>query len=529
LFLTGTWYTDKDYGSEDIALARKEKLLHSTMLVTLVIILSKVVGFGRDMVTTAYFGLTSANDAYVSAYSLFYLPVLLFNSCISATLIPLYMEEREQRSLAHSNHFASNAINLFALAALVVSALMYALAGPLVKIVYPGFDAEKIALTAKLTRIMVLALVFNVTSISVSSLLNAMEKYIAAQLTGFPLSICVITASVFFSAKYGIEAVAWGVFAANLLQLVVLIPFLRGSFTYSPILDMKDKRFRRLMVLAGPALLSMGVSELNHMIDHMLASGLAVGTMAGMTSAYRLITFLQGIMIVPLTTIMFSKMSRKVAVHDERGALDMLLSSVQTLSMVVLPVVAIGVVLRQDVIKFAYMRGKFTLDDVAVTAGILAFYLVGLPAFGMRDFLNRMFPALKDTKTPFRVSCLVVAVNIVMNIILRRFMGANGLAFATSIAGYTGMAALLILLRKRFGHIGFAKVLPELGKIVVSTGVCVAACLGMNSLLPEAMGTGMVFLRLAAAAGVALIVYVICCLVLRVKPLKDFAKMLRRG
>ena len=82
------------------------------------------------------------------------------------------------------------------------------------------------------TVLMVLALVFNVTSISVASLLNAMEKYIAAQLTGFPLSVCVIAASVFFSDTYGIEAVAWGVFAANVLQLLVLIPFMRGWFKY---------------------------------------------------------------------------------------------------------------------------------------------------------------------------------------------------------------------------------------------------------------------------------------------------------
>ena len=207
----------------------------------------------------------------------------------------------------------------------------------------------------------------------------------------------------------------------------------------------------------------------------------------------------------------------------------MLLSSVLTLSLVVLPVVAIGIVMSTDVIKFAYMRGQFTLENAKLTGGILAFYVVGLPAFGMRDFLNRMFHALKDTKTPFRVSCIVVAVNIALNIILRKFMGANGLAFATSIAGYVGMAALIILLKKRFGHIGFKKILVELAKIVISTGVCAAVCLVMNRMLPEAMGTLHVFLRLAAAAGVSLVVYVICCVVLRVKPLKDFAKMLRRG
>ena len=85
------------------------------MLVTVVIILSKVSGFVRDMILANYFGTGMANDAYVSAYSLFYLPVLLFNSCISATLIPLYVQEREQHSLKQANQFASNTLNLFAL------------------------------------------------------------------------------------------------------------------------------------------------------------------------------------------------------------------------------------------------------------------------------------------------------------------------------------------------------------------------------------------------------------------------------
>ena len=421
---------------------KRKKILQSTMLVTLVIILSKALGFGRDMVTTAYFGRTAANDAYVSAYSLFYLPVLLFNSCISATLIPLYTEERERYSLERSNHFASNAINLFALASLVVSALMLVLAQPLVNLVYNGFDAETAQLTAELTRIMVLALVFNVTSISVSSLLNAMEKYIAAQLTGFPLSVCVIGAAVFFSGRYGVAALAWGVFAANVLQLAVLVPFLRGWFRYYPVMDFRDERFHRLMVLALPALLSMGVSELNHMIDNMLASGLPEGTLTSLTSSYRLVTFLQGVLIVPLTTIMFSKMSRHVAENDLRGALRMTRKSLLLLALVVLPVVAIGAVLSEDVIKFAYMRGAFTLEDVWATSGVLACYVVGVPAFGLRDYLSRMFHAVKDTKKPFYVSCVVVALNVVLNLILRELMGASGLALATSISSYIGVAIM---------------------------------------------------------------------------------------
>ncbi|MCQ2437365.1 MAG: murein biosynthesis integral membrane protein MurJ [Clostridia bacterium] len=509
-------------------MAKKDKLLTGTLLVTLVIMLSKGVGFVRDIVTTAYFGRTMANDAYVSAYSLFYLPVLLFNSCISATLIPLYSDERAQKGLDKANRFASNAINLFAIASILVSVVMIALTGPIVGLVYNGFDAEKAALTAKLTRIMTAALVFNVTSISLASLLNAMEKYIAAQLTGFPLSICVMIACFAFSGKMGIEAVAWGVFAANICQLLVLLPFLRGGFKYSLHVDAKDEKIRRLVILALPALLSMGISELNHMIDHALASTLPGGTMTSLTSAYRLVTFLQGIMIVPLTTIMFSKMSKRVAEKDDRGALQMLLKSMTTLAVVVLPVVAIGAIMASDVIQFAYQRGAFTMEDVAATAGVLAFYVIGIPAFGMRDFLSRMFHALKDTKTPFKVACVVVATNIVLNFILRALMGANGLALATSVAGYTGATIMLILLRKRFGRLGFKEVAKELIKIVIATAACAVVCFVMNRVLPAADSTIRVFVRLAISAAASGVVYLICCVVLRVRSLTGLLASLKR-
>ena len=510
-------------------MARQQRVFKTTMLVTAVIILSKVFGFVRDMILANYFGTGISNDAYVSAYSLFYLPVLLFNSCISATLIPLYVEQREQHSLERSNHFASNTLNLFALAALAISALMVLLARPLVGLIYVGFEAEKADLTVRLVRVMLLSLVFNVTSISLASLLNAAEKYVAAQLTGFPLSLCVMAASVFFSGRYGIMAVGWGVFAANFLQFLVLIPFLRGWFRYSPVIDFADKRFHKLVKLAGPAMLAMGISELNHMIDHALASGLNPGDISAMSYAYRLITFLLGVLMVPLTTVMFSKLSRLAAEHDQDGMLDVLRRCILVIALVALPIVAVAVVMSRDVIQFAYMRGQFGMDSVRVTAGILICYVVGVPAFGLRDFLSRVFHALQDTRTPFRVSCLVVGLNIVLNLILRIFLGANGLALATSIAGTTGMCTLLWLLRKRFGHLGFRAVAADLLKIAASALVCAAVCVGMNRALPEVLGTGRVFLRLAACAGTALAAYVLCCFLLRVRTLRTFAAdVLRR-
>ena len=505
---------------EVCVLARKDKLIKTTALVTAVIILSKVFGLARDVITAGYFGTGIENDAYQSAYSLFYVPVLLFNSCITATIVPLFVEEKEKYSLKHSNHFASNALNLFAVAALVVSAIMYAFCEPIVNLIY-HFDAQGIAITVKLTRIMLLGLVFNVSSIVISSLLNAMERFMAAQLTGFPLSVAVILAVVVFAPKMGIEAVAWGVFAASVLQVVILIPALMGWFEYKPVLDLKDKRFHRLLKLAGPAVLSMGVSELNHMIDRSLASGLPTGSISAMSYAYKLITFLLGVLMVPLTTIMFSRMSRQAAGDNKEGVLSSLRNSIMLISLVALPVIAVGMAMSTDVVKMIYMRGNFNLDSVKLTASVLMFYLIGVLGFGFRDFMNRTFHSLQDTKTPFKVACLVVALNIILNIILRRFMGARGLALATSIASYCGLTAMFILLRKRMGHLGFKHIAGELFKIVVAALWCAVACQAVGSVLPEANGTLGAVGRLVAGTAAGFIVYLALCLGMRVKVMKD--------
>lgn len=511
-------------------MAKRDGVLKTTAMVTLVIIISKLIGFVRDLIVANYFGTGIESDAYLSAYSLFYLPVLLFNSCITSTLIPLYVDARKNVSLRRADRFGSNVINIFALFSLVISALMFAFAKPLTSLVYGGFSADKLALTAKLTQIMLITLMFSVISIVLSSILNADERYIPAQLTGFPLSLTVVVACVFFSDRFGVEALAWGVFAAGILQVLVLLPFMRGSFRYSAIMNFKDKRLKRLMRLAVPAMLSMAVSELNHMIDHWLASGLNNGDISAMSYAFKLITFMTGILIVPLTTIMFSKMSKLVANRDAPGILAIVRRSVVVITLVMLPIVLIAAVMNADVIKLAFMRGAFDANSVRVTSGVFVFYVLGVIGFGLRDLLNRTFHSMQDTKTTFRVSCVVVALNITLNIILRIYMGVNGLALATTLAGSTGAVLMFILLRKRFGRLGFRRIAQELIKIGVAGLTCAAVCIIMDHVLPVAIGTFRVFVRLTATTLAAGLTYLAVCLLLRVRMLDGFMnKIIERG
>ncbi|MBQ2433651.1 MAG: murein biosynthesis integral membrane protein MurJ [Clostridia bacterium] len=507
---------------------KKDRLVSATMSVTLIILFSKGVGFIREMIMANYFGRNWITDAYNSAYSLFYLPILLFSSCITSTLVPLYIKKENALGRNGANKYASNVLNVFALFSLIVSLIMMIFAPQLVNLVYPGFDGETFHLTTYLSRIMYPALIFFVAGIVLSTILNAQEHYIAAQLTGLPLSFALIFAAVFLSDAYGIYAQAWGVFAAGVLQIVILYPTLKKSFRYSFSVRVNDPDFKALMILAVPALLSMAVNELNHMIDRMLASSLNPGDISAMTYAFKLITFMIGVLVVPLTTISFSKMSKEAVKKDASAIIPHIHRSLNLLLFAILPIVMMAAVCSEDIIRLAYGRGQFDEESVRITGVVFMFYVVGVPFFGVRDLLNRVFHSLQDTKTPMIIAAISMAFNIALNLVLRKYMGVNGLAFATAIAALIGVTLLFIRLSGRIKNVFSLTFLKELAKILIASAITLAVSMLLSSVCPVSATMLSTLLRLFVICGVGAIVYLAVCIVLRVSAVKGFVSLLKR-
>jgi putative peptidoglycan lipid II flippase len=323
-----------------------------------------------------------------------------------------------------------------------------------------------------------------------------------------------------FSRQYGIIALAWGVCAAAVMQVLILLPALRGSFKYSARLKIKDKRFKKLIILAVPAMLSMAVNELNHMVDQVLAAPLPDGNIAAMSYAFKIITVYTGILLVPLTTVIFSHMSRRAAERDIRGVAVLTVKCVETVALVALPVTVISVALSRDIIRAVFMRGAFDETSLALTAPAFVGYVVGLLGFGLRDLINRAFNALQDTRTPLIISVGTVALNVVLDILAVDSMGIAGLALATAVSSSMGALALYMALRKKLKRMGGRRFSTELLKIAFATIACVVACAALNGILPEAAGSLRIFLRLAVCALGSLAAYMAAALLMGVRQLK---------
>lgn len=511
-------------------MAKVEKTAKTTLMLTLVIFLSKAFGFVRESIIAAYFGTGMEADAYTASYGTYYVPILLFGSCISSTLIPMYVDLRSNRGPEQANRLASNALNLFAAFGLIVAAAMFLFADPILSLLYHGFDVEKHALTVELMRIMLPGLGFAIAALVLLNILNAQERFTAAQLTGFPLSVCTICGAVFFSKTYGVQALAWGVFLTGLLQVVIQLPALKKSYRYQWVFDPADPMIKKMLILAVPAILSMSATEINSLVDKSMASSLGTGSLSAMNYAFRLVAFVQGILVVPLMTVMFSRMSKRAAYKDKQGVVKLFRECSEVICAIVLPVTIIAAVLSRGVIRFAFMRGEFNENSLILTSGVFAMYILGELFFGIRDLLNRVFHSMQDTKTPMSVALFMVIINIILNLIFKEIWGLNGLALSTTVSGVISCGLLLWMLRKKAGQIGMKASIIEYCRIGAASLVAGAFCLVLRSFVPEPQGFIGIFGYLVLLAGSSMAVYLGAAWLIGSRNIRNLKSILtRRG
>ena len=454
-----------------------QKTIKATMVITLIIILSKAVGFIREMFVAASFGQGVESDAYTTAYGIISIFTVMFTAGIASTFIPIYTRTKLRAGDLAANRYASNIVNIYIIASLICSALGYIFAPQLVGLIWQneeGFD-----LIVSLTRIMIPSLVFWAVSGVFINILDANKKFVPEQIVGFALSVCVITACVAFG---NIEAVAYATAITAAVQVAMLVPFLKGTFKYKPRFRFKDRKVAKTFILAIPALISMAFDEINHQTDRIFASSMLIGTVTALQKSYTLVQTALGILIVPITTVMFSELSQYAAERRMDKLKETVKKSLEVIALVTIPIIVIAVINRQDIIAVFYQRGNYTQENTIYTAPVFAWYIAGIFGFGMRNFLVRVFYSLQRTRAPMITGIISVALNIILDFAVKDSMGAMGLTFATSVSSFVGGVLLLILLRVLVGSMGMRTSALEFVKIIAAAFVAGVAAYILSKL-----------------------------------------------
>jgi putative peptidoglycan lipid II flippase len=384
---------------------------------------------------------------------------------------------------------------------------------PIVKIFASGFSGETLELAIRFTRISVFGIYFTSVINIFASYLQIHENYIIPALLGFPMNLVVIV-SLFISTKTNIYVIAIGNVLATASQLLLLIPFVRKTgYRYRPVLDLKDEYIRTMVIIALPVIAGQSVNQINVLVDRTLASGIAVGGISALNYANRLNGFVQGLFVASISTVLYPMISKMAAENNIRGLKSSISEAISIINLLVIPATIGAMIFSKEIVTLLFGRGAFTPEAIDMTGGALFYYSMGMIAFGLRDILSRAFYALQDTKTPMINATIAVVINIILNIVLSKYLGIGGLALATSIAAIVGTLLLFITLRRKIGGFGLKEITTSFIKICIASVLMGFIALGSFNVLSQNIREN---LALILAIGLGVLAYAILIYFMRI-------------
>lgn len=429
----------------------------ATVILIVITLISKVTGFLREILLGSAYGATYVTDAYLISLTI---PQTLFSSiaaAITTTFIPLYSRIRVEGRSGEDIRFTNRVLNVVLMSSVSLAVLGMFLTRPIVSLIAMGFEGDVLDVAVSFTRITFPMVVFIGICQVFIGYLQANNEFALPALIGIPSNV-VIIAMLLLNDTVGPYGLVLGTLGGTVIQAVILlIGAFKKGYSYRRELNFRDSYVAKVITLALPVMLGSTVQQLNALIDRMLASGLPEGSISALNFANKLNGFAYGLFTISLATVIYPLLSRLSAEKAMASFKDKLVKSLNIITLIILPITVGAVVLRQPIVSVLFERGRFDARATSMTASALMFYALGMVFYGYRDVLNRTFYSLQDTKTPMINGMLTVALNVVLNLILVRFMQHNGLALATSLSAVIMTLLLFANLRKRLGGIGGRK------------------------------------------------------------------------
>jgi putative peptidoglycan lipid II flippase len=421
--------------------------------------LSNLVGLVRQVLILRAFGTDLALDAFYAASTY---PDLIFSlvagGALASAFIPTFTGFLAKDERKSAWKLASSVANLILLTLSGLSIVSAWLAPAIIRyFLAPDFSVSEQSLAASLLRILLIApAIFGVSGL-LMGILNAHQRFLLPALAPSMYWLGMIFGMVFLVPTMHIYGLAWGAVLGAALHLVVQIPDLLKlpARSYLATLGLDFPAVREVGRLMGPRLLGVAVVQLNFVVNVIIASGLAEGSLSAIKSAWQVMTMpqvviAQAIAIAALPT--FSAQAGRGQTNEMRSSLAATLRGVMFLS---LPASLGLVLLRQPLVALLFQRGAFDAHSTDLVAWALMWYAVGLIGHNVVEILSRAFYALHDTKTPVLVGTAAMTLNVVFSIAFSvafsriGWMPHGGLALANSSATALEMTALLLLMRQR--------------------------------------------------------------------------------
>ena len=484
------------------------KTISMVMAITL---LGKVLGLYRDHLMAVHYGTTGmeAKAFYIASRIPRVFFDVVFASAIAACFIPVFSEYLTKKGKKEAFRFGGNFLSVMALLTAVLTVLGMVFAQPLVTLFADGYDAETAALAASLTRFMFPTVLFTGVAFSFVGILQSMDRFNIPALISTVSNLVIIGYFFFLDDRFGVYGLAAAYLVGWLLQAVIQVPTLRQlDFHYHPDFSFRSEGMRKAFSLMGPVMVSTWVQPINLTINTKFGShlydGAGVSAMEYSTNLYLVVA---GVFILSITNVIFPKLSRLTAEHQEDQFRDTIRQTVHSSLFFVMPMAAGMMALARPMVSFLYGGGAFDEFSVNITSQALVWVSLGMVGYGLQNILSRAYFAQQNGRTPLIAGGISILANIVGCMLLTEPLGVAGLAISSTISSTLYALLLFIPLQKQGGGVlnaGFGK---DAMKMLLSTVGMAAVVLvvryGLENLLPQGKLGELVLLGICALIGVA--------------------------
>ncbi|WP_286229489.1 murein biosynthesis integral membrane protein MurJ [Neobacillus mesonae] len=437
----------------------------TVILLMLLTLFSKVLGFIRDIVLSYFYGASTISDVYLISLTIPTVIFAIIGKGISTGFIPLYSRIEGLEGTKKANIYTNNLVNLVLAICLIIFIVCYLNTETIVKLFAAGFSGETLDLAVNFTKISLISIFFTGMIYVFIAFLQTKEVFLIPAIIGIPANLIVI-GSFFLSSKTNIYVLAvGGVIAAGAQFILLYLYVYKNNYRYKLQLNIKDYHLRKMMLLALPVIFGSSVAQINILVDRTIASYISVGGISALNYANTIYLVVLGVIVSSITTVLYPKISKMAVTNNIEGIKGHLSEAISVITIIVLPATVGYMIFAKPIVQLLYGRGEFDTQAITMTASALFYYAIGLIGLSLREILSNVFYSLQDTKTPMVNAAIALGVNIGLNFVLSRYMGIGGLALATSISVILCSLLLFIQLWRRIGSFGVKLITQSFFKI----------------------------------------------------------------
>lgn len=497
---------------------------------------SRVLGFVRDIMIARYLGAGPVADAFFVAFKFpNFFRRLFAEGAFNASFVPQFAGALATDGPAEARRFASATLAIMLSVLLPFTFLAQAGMPWLMVVLAPGFvgDPATFDLAVELTRITFPYLLFMALVALLGGVLNSLDRFAAAAAAPIVLNVVLISAMLLLADVMGAaHTLAWGVAVAGIAQfLLLVIAAERAGMAPRLPWPRLTPRVRRTLRLMVPGAIGAGVVQINLVVDVMLASTLPDGSISFLYYADRVSQLPLGVVGVAVGIALLPLLSRQIKSGAIDAARDSQNRAIEFALLLTLPAATALVIIPDPIVRVLFTRGAFSVADAEATAGALAAFALGLPAYVLIKALAPGFFAREDTSTPVRVAIVALVVNVAVALSLMPFLAHVGIALATAISAWLNALSLGVLLIRRDAFAVDRRLARRaVGMVLASAGMALALWFAAGLLAPWLAGSGpLAFAALGALVVAGFVTYGGLALLFGALYPSDFRVFLRRA